>query len=427
MVQKKNHRPLLRRRDRNLITRTESACGLESLRKGEKGMEADLTGSLVLSGEGLVPFAAAEFAGLYPEGKDKQTGMSGKRLRFVLFRPYFEGGVVHVGGSVTKSVRPKPEDGFDGLWELPSGRVCFRRDIPEDYLGRETPAGIYKDVRMVSATHPLSIFSHTKRLKETNKHARRMLVAALTDIEAHPTKSEELRVPFTLVAREGMLKPRFLKGKFEDVTAVTALLVDIIATGMWTLPGLEDVMTARRAGVVTAVADSQIVVRYDDDDSCEVLANPRDQIAEYIGGRVQIKTANLPVVPLVAEGEKFDSGTVLWGGAVGMYGDATDFMTRNIPADVNEQQALALLRTWAVLVAATVEDGKELYPMNFVEATKSEQIFFRPGVSRVALTKHPAKLMATESVGVKIDLFTVSHRARYWREYREKVERQPSA
>lgn len=428
MVQKKKtfERPVLRGKDRELVRRAEHACGLETVRKdGHGGLEADETGNLVLTGEGDVPFGKAEFVALYPEGKDKQSGLPGKRLRVVVLRPYFDEGTrtVHIGGVPVKTqLRSQPDDGYEGMYELPSGRVCFRRDIPEDYAGRATPAGHYKDLRMVSATHPLSLFAYSKRLKESNKHIRQLLDDALTDI-ATGTKGAALEAPNAFVAREweGLLDVRFMSGSFDSVIDATELLVDVINSGFWTLPGLTAQMTALQSGVVTAVRENHVVVEYDGGDR-EMLVSPRDSIAEYIRERVAVKTANLSVVPLVQEGEKFDAGTTLWGGMPPGFSDVEDFMAKSVPADVNAQQSLQLLRVWAVLAVGTVRNGMEMYPMRYVAARKSSQLYFQPGVSRVSLTKHPAKLMVAMAPGINVDMFTLSHRARYWREYRAKQE-----
>jgi len=433
---KMSRRPLMRPRDRNLIKRAESACGLRELvAKAAVVGEVGVTGNLVLAGAGdtLVPFAMAAFVGLYPEGKievalggGKKVELFGKRLRFVVLHPHFEDGEIYVGGSTQKKSRPDSEDGFHGLYDLPNGRTCWRRDIPSDYEGKETPTGLYKDLRMESGTHPLSIFSHVKQLKESNRRARRLLAAALTAIEAEPTKGAELETPFALVDRAGAsLDLRFLRGDISDVMAATELLCDVIRAGLWTLPGLEDVMMAKAAGVVKDIGEHFITVEWDDGDG-EMLHTPKDAIAEYIRARVHVKTANLPVEPLVQLGEKFDAGTVLWGGSADAFVDIEDFMSQ-APQDVNEQQARQLLRVWAVLVSGTHREGLEAYPLNYVIPHKASQIHFYPCVSRVALTRNPSKLMAADSTGIHVDLFTSSHRDRYWREYREKQEQKQKA
>jgi hypothetical protein len=421
----KGRRPLLRDRDKKLIKRVEAACGLESVRPSQRltrdgkqrVAELDETGSIVLLGaeNELVPFAEAEFIGLYPEGR-------GKRLRLVVLRPHFEEGKMFVGGSRKKSDRPAPDDGHFGLWSLPSGRVVFRGDIPDDYEGRESPDGHYKDLRMVHGKNVLSLFSHHKPYRESNKHLRRLLTAALPAIEKTTTKSDVLEAPAIVVARDSdFLNVRFMKGKFDDVMNVTDLLADIMNAGFWALPGLEDVMTARAGGVVKDVGESHISIEWADG-SGELLQAPRKEIADHIRSRVPVRTANLPIAPLVREGERIDAGTVLWGGSADQFVSGTDLMKR-VPTDVNEEHEMRLLRVWALLAVGAIHEGREIYPMKYVAPTKASEVYFRPLVSKVALTKHPAKLMCVDDVGIHIDLYTLSHRSRHWREWREKQER----
>jgi len=427
--QKRRGRPPLRKRDKKLIERSEVACGLDVIRPGQRlvpgggkhGIEADEAGNVVLLGaEGdLVPFAQAEFVGLYPEGH-------GKRLRFVVLRPYFDDGEIHVGGSRHKSERPAPDDGHQGLWKLPGGRVVFRGAIPDDYTGREYPDGHYKDLRVTSGKNALSLFSFHPQYKAVNKHLRRLLTGALKQIEHVTTKSNALEAPSAFVAKGAeFLNARFLQGNFSDVVSVTELLADIMNAGFWALPGLENVMVAQMAGVVKDVGESHISVEWADG-SGSLVHSPKKEIVDYIRSRVPVRTANLTVVPLVREGEKIDAGTVLWGGSTEQFITAEKLRCK-IPENVNEEQQLQLLRVWALLAVGSLREGQEIYPMKFVAPRKAADVYFVPGVSRVALTQHPAATMCAEARGISVDFYTLSHRSRHWRRWRERVEREEAA
>ena len=437
-------RPLLRSRDKSLLKRADVACGLvgaESLKKdgsmagvGEQHPFAvNLTGNFVLCGDGasLVPISTAAFVGLYPEGEVRWTKAPGARIRLVVLHAHFdpETNEINIGGSAQRT--GSKEDGYHGFWVLPTGRVCLRKDVPEAYLKTARPADVYKDLRMISDCHPLSVFAYKKpergadrRLeRDENKRTRAQLTAALLSISAAAQPVSELEIPFTLVDRAGgMMDLRFLKGDIADVSNVTSLLVDVANSGLWMLPGLEDAMTAKEDGVVKDVGEDFISIEWSDG-SGEMLKAPADQISQYIRERVHMKMANLPVVPLVEQGERFEKGTVLWGGCVGTFVDVPDFMRQNIPADVNALQSLQLLRAWAILAAGTHTAELEAYPLTYVQPRKASQLFFRPFVSRVALTTEPKKMLAVEDVGIRVDLFTSSHRNRYWRTHRAQKER----
>jgi len=422
--------PVLREKDKRLVERSEAVCGLDWIRPsqrlsrggGKHVVEKDETGNVVLldpSGDGLVSFAEAEFVALYPEGH-------GKRLRLVVLRPHFEDGEVFVGGSRRKSDRTSPDDGHFGLWSLPSGRVVFRGSIPEDYEGRESPDGHYKDLYMTNGRNALSLFSFHPQYRDANKHLRRLLTAALPVMENTTTKVSELESPSAFVARGNeTLDVRFLRGDFNDVIRVTELAADIMNAGHWTLPGLESVMQARAAGVVKDVGPAHISIEWADG-SGELMHAPRDEIAEFIASRVPVRTANLPIYPLVREGEKIDAGTTLWGGSQEQFVDANELMKR-VPKDVNEEQELRLLRVWALLAVGSCMRGKEVYPMRYVAPRRASEVYFRPAVSRVALVKHPAKVMCSDDVGMHFDFYTLSHRSRHWRHWREKKEQLAAA
>jgi hypothetical protein len=419
----------LRKRDQKLIEKVEVACGLDAIRPSQRlsrdgkqhAMEKDETGNVLILGEPgtLIPFANTEFVAVYPEGH-------GKRLRYVVLRPHFEEGKIFVGGSTKKSDRPDPDDGHNGLYTLPSGRTVFRRDIPDDYTGREAPAGHYKDLRMVHGKNALSLFSFHPQYREANKHLRRLLMAALPAIEASKTKSDVLEAPDVFVARgTDYVDVRFLHGGFEDVVNVTELLADVMNASHWALPGLVDVMTAKAAGVVRDVGEHHISIEWEDG-SGELIHAPRDEIAGYIKVRVPVRTANLPIVPLVREGENIEAGTVLWGGSSQQFVDAKDLL-KQVPSDVNEEQQLRLLRIWALLAVGGFRDGHEVYPLEYTIPAKASEVYFMPYTCRVALNKHPAKVMCADATGIHLDFYTLSHRSRHWRRWREKMERQTAA
>lgn len=417
----------LRKSDFALVERCESACGLDVAkpsqrlsRDGKQRMvEQDETGNVVLPGDPgeLVPFAKAEFVALYPEAR-------GKRLRFVVLRPHFEGDEVFIGGSLKHSDRADPDDGHDGLWQLPSGRTVFRSDIPDDYEGREMPDGHYKDLRVMRGKSALSLFCVHPQYREANKHLKRLLTAVLPAIEGTTVKSDTLEAPMGFVARGSEhLNMRFLNGNSTDEKNVMEWLADIVQCGFWTLPGLEDKMQARTSGTVKDVSKSTISIEWSDG-SGEVLSAPWEEIAEHIRTRVpSARTANLPIVPLVSKGEKIDAGTTLWGGK----SMNPEFATHEDVTDVNGKHRLNLLRIWAVLAACAQYEGREIYPMNLVAPRRSSDIYFRPSVSRVSFTKHPSKMMRAAGVGINADYYTLSHRSRHWRRWREREERRTAA
>ena len=406
-----------------LVARVETACGLKSVRPGgklvkggQKAFKLDETANVVLPGDGPVPFAQAQFVAFYPEGE------GGKRLRLVVLRPHFEEGRVIIGGSRTYSDRPSPDDGWAGLWQVPSGRVVFRDAIPDDYAGKEYPDGHYKDIRVLGKS-ALSIFSKHAQYRETNMELVALLTASLDMVERVDTPAPELEVPQAFVARgEGLLNARFMGGNGSAVLAVNKMLVDVMNSGFWVLPGLENEMTARAAGVVKDVGDSHISIEYADG-SGETLQAPVEQIASYIKERIPLRTANLPVVPLVRKGENIEPGVTLWGGSAARFDSVTAMMSRT-PRDVNEEQRDALLRAWAVLVTGSTHGNHTVYPMKFVAPNRSSEVYFRPGVNRVSLTKHPAKVLRVDGCGISADFYTLAHRARYWRRWRERVARE---
>jgi hypothetical protein len=410
--------------DAALAARVKAVCGLESVRPseglapgGQRMFEQDLTGVVVLLGEGYVSFADATGAALYPENR-------GKWLRFEVLRPYFEDGEVWFGGTPDRRTkRTHPSDGESGIYRLPSGRRCFRRDIPEDLVGAAHPDGHYKDVLM-SGRSGLSLYDAHPKLRESNRRLRALLAHVVGVVEQTPmVRQSSLQLPETFVTCPR--NARFLRGDVGDVAAVCELQADITRTGRWVIPGLESCMTARTDATIRDVGPQHITVEWANG-SGEVLRPPLAAIAAEIRGRIPVRVAagNLTVVPTVRKDERIDGGTCLWGGAVvDPFADAQALM-RALPKDVNDIQRMQALRAWSLLASGQKYDGRVLYPIKYVVPQREDDVYFRAGVQRIVLRQDVSKAMRAEpEFGVHMDFFTTSQRAASWRRLREKRER----
>lgn len=408
-------------RDEALTARVKAVCGLESVRPSEslvgsrqKMFEMDATGNMVVlgrDGSALAAFADAEFVGLYPENK-------GEWIRMVVLRPFFdEDGRVFVGGSTKQSEPSQPDDGWEGIWTLPNGKRCFRRDIPSDFaLAAVYPDGWYKDVLLQSRS-AMSLYDQAPHTKQANARLRLVLDRAVTALEkAPPVRQMSLGIPDTFVACAGLMDFRFMSGDLDAVREICELQAQITRTGLWALPGLESMMVSKSAGIIKDVGPTFIGIQYADGGG-EVLRAPVQAVREYLTARAPLR--GVPTVyPLVQRGEAVAEGTVLWGGApVDCF--ATWTGVARPPADVNEQNQQVLLRTWAALTLGRSHDQRYIYPLSFVAPVRASDLYFQTGVQRVVLKDSPAKSMRAEGFDVAIDLYTTSQRAATFRRLRE--------
>lgn len=405
-------------RDEALTARVKAVCGLESVRTSEslvgarqKMFELDMTGNLVVlgrAGNSLAAFADVEFVGLYPENK-------GEWLRMVVLRPFFEDGRVFVGGSMKQSEPSQPDDGWDGIWTLPNGRRCFRRDIPSD-VSTVYPDGWYKDVLLQSRS-TMSLYDQAPHTKQANTRLRLVLDRAVTALEkAPPVRQVALGIPDTFVACSGLMDFRFMSGNLDAVRAICELQAQITRTGLWALPGLESLMVSKSAGIIKDVGPTFIGIQYDDGGG-EVLRAPTEAVREYLAARATLR--GVPkVYPLVQRGEVVPKGTVLWGGApVDCF--ATWTSIARAPADVNEQNQQVLLRTWAALTLGRSHEQRYIYPLSFVAPVRASDLYFQTGVQRVVLKDFPARSLRAEGFDVAIDMYTTSQRSHHFRRLRE--------